>query len=162
MEIIYRIMNKLKLIKHAKGAPGLRLFGLGPSFFPCNGLKKLEILMKNNSFWAKQRNKNKLRKMLIHSSIIVSAWDKNNIVGFGRATSDYIFRAVLWDIIVDTNYQRKGIGSIIINNLINDSSVREVEKIYLMTTKSKDFYNYSGFQEVKKQSLFLYNNNKNI
>ena len=38
------LMKDISVIKHASSAPGLRLFGLGPSFKPIKGLKKLQIL----------------------------------------------------------------------------------------------------------------------
>ena len=37
-------MKDISVIKHASNAPGLRLFGLGPSFKPMKGLAKLQIL----------------------------------------------------------------------------------------------------------------------
>ena len=35
-------MEEVSLIKHAKGALGLRVFGLGPNLKPTNGLIKLQ------------------------------------------------------------------------------------------------------------------------
>ena len=48
-------MPKLILIKHHKGAPGLRYFGLGPNFLPCQGLIKLKNFLDQNTAWAKDR-----------------------------------------------------------------------------------------------------------
>ena len=42
-------MTKLVIIKHFKGAPGLRLFGLGPNLMPCNGLRKLAKFLNENA-----------------------------------------------------------------------------------------------------------------
>ena len=87
-------MQKLKLLKHAPGAPGLRLFGLGPNFLPSQGLKKLKALLDNHAFWARNRDYSSLRKLLIGSTVVVTLWRNQRIVGFGRATSDQIYRAV--------------------------------------------------------------------
>jgi len=38
-------MKEISLIKHAKGALGLRVFGLGPNLQPTNGLIKLQKLL---------------------------------------------------------------------------------------------------------------------
>ena len=35
-------MENFNLIQHAPGAPGLRIFGLGPKYMPQNGIKKLQ------------------------------------------------------------------------------------------------------------------------
>ena len=56
-------MKEISLIKHAKGALGLRVFGLGPNFNPTNGLIKLQKLLNNNAFWAKNRTITDLKKM---------------------------------------------------------------------------------------------------
>ena len=53
-------MKEISLIKHTKGAFGLRFFGLGPNLQPTNGLKKLQKLLDNNAFWAKNRTINDL------------------------------------------------------------------------------------------------------
>ena len=107
-------MKELLLVKHASGAPGLRLFGIGPSLLPQMGILKLQRLLNKNTSWAANRNKNDIRKMLSKSDVIVSAWKENNLIGFGRATSDQVFRSVLWDVVVEKKYQRYGIGKLIV------------------------------------------------
>jgi len=55
-------MKEISLIKHAKGALGLRIFGLGPNLKPTNGLIKLQKFLANNAFWAKNRTIHDLNK----------------------------------------------------------------------------------------------------
>ena len=148
-------MEKIFLIKHAKGALGLRIFGLGPNFKPTRGLLKLQRFLNKNAFWAKNRSINELRKSLANSDAIISLWNGNEIVGFGRALSDGIFRAVLWDIVIDKNHQGKGYGKLIVNNLLNSRKLKNTKKIYLMTTNKKLFYSQIDFKEVKTQSLLI-------
>ena len=148
-------MKKIFLIKHAKGALGLRIFGLGPNFKPTRGLLKLQRFLNKNAFWAKNRSINDLRKSLANSDAIISLWNGNEIVGFGRALSDGIFRAVLWDIVIDKNHQGKGYGKLIVNNLLNSRKLKNTKKIYLMTTNKKLFYSQIDFKEVTTQSLLI-------
>ena len=148
-------MKKIFLIKHAKGALGLRIFGLGPNFKPTRGLLKLQRFLNKNAFWAKNRSINDLRKSLANSDAIISLWDGNQIVGFGRALSDGVFRAVLWDIVIDENHQGKGYGKLIVNNLLNSRKLKNTKKIYLMTTNKKLFYSQIDFKEVTTQSLLI-------
>ena len=112
-------MQEISLINHSKGAMGLRVFGLGPNFKPTNGLNKLQKLLDRNAFWAKSRTINDLKKCLANSDVIVSLWVGNEIVGFGRALTDGIYRGVLWDIVIDKDHQSKGFGSLILKNLFN-------------------------------------------
>ena len=89
-------MKEISLIKHAKGALGLRIFGLGPNLKPTNGLIKLQKLLDTNAFWSKNRTINDLKKCLANSDVVISLWVGKEIVGFGRALTDGIYRGVLW------------------------------------------------------------------
>tara|TARA_E500000331_G_scaffold356693_1_gene415812 strand:+ start:970 stop:1437 length:468 start_codon:yes stop_codon:yes gene_type:complete len=153
-------MKSISLVKHAKGAPGLRLFGLGPSFIPSNGIKGLQKLFNENTIWAKNRNRSHIKEMLANSNVIITLWENNHLIGFGRATTDKVYRAVLWDIVISKNVQRIGFGKIILEALINDKQIKSVEKIYLMTTNSQEFYRQLGFKINNEQSLMQISKDK--
>ena len=148
-------MKKIFLIKHIKGALGLRMLGLGPNFHPTRGLIKLQVFLNKNAFWAKNRTINDLQKCLANSDVIISLWDGYEIVGFGRALSDGVFRAVLWDIVIDKNHQGKGYGKTIVKNLLNSKKIKNTKKVYLMTTNKKLFYSKFDFKEVTSQDLLI-------
>ena len=149
-------MKKAILIKHSKGAIGLRLFGLGPYLKPNQGLFKLLNLLNNNAFWAKGRTINDLKKCLSNSDVVISIWVDKNIVGFGRALSDGVYRGVLWDVVIDQNHQGKGYGKLIVQNLLNSKKIKNTKKIYLMTTNKKLFYSQIDFKEVTTQELLIH------
>tara|TARA_B100000945_G_scaffold318630_1_gene323913 strand:- start:1270 stop:1728 length:459 start_codon:yes stop_codon:yes gene_type:complete len=146
------------LIKHAQGAPGLRFFGIGAHLKPNRGIQKLAKLLKNNTSWASIRSEKDIKTMLRKSSVIVSIWSDNQMIGFGRATTDEIFRAVLWDVVVDKRYQEKGFGKKIVQAILQSNKVSKVEKVYIMTTNCKNFYSNLGFKIVKNQNLMLFEN----
>ena len=148
-------MKQVFLIKHTKGAIGLRLFGLGPNLKPNKGLIKLQQFLHRNAFWAKGRKINELKKCLANSDVIVSIWFQDEVVGFGRALSDGIYRGVLWDIVIDQNHQGKGYGKMIIKTLLNSKKIKNTQKIYLMTTNKKLFYSQVDFREVTSQNLLI-------
>ena len=148
-------MNEISLIRHSKGALGLRFFGLGPNLKPNNGLNKLQKLLDDNAFWAKNRTIYDLKKCLANSDVIVSVWVGNEIVGFGRALTDGIYRGVLWDIVIDHNYQGKGFGKLIVQNLLSSKEIKNTKKLYLMTTNKKLFYSQLDFKEVNSQNLLI-------
>ena len=149
-------MKEIFLINHYKGAFGLRVLGLGPNLKPTNGLNKLQKLLDNNAFWAKNRTINDLKKCLSNSDVIVSLWVDNEIVGFGRALTDGIFRGVLWDIVIDQNHQGKGFGKLIVKNLLSSKKIKNTKKLYLMTTNKKLFYSQLDFKEVTSQNLLIH------
>ena len=148
-------MKEISLINHSNGALGLRFFGLGPNLKPTNGLNKLQKLLDNNAFWAKNRTINDLKKCLAKSDVVISIWVGNEIVGFGRALTDGIYRGVLWDIVIDQNHQGKGFGKLIVKNLLSSKAIKNTKKIYLMTTNKKLFYSQMDFKEVDSQNLLI-------
>ena len=148
-------MKEANLIKHSKGAIGLRFFGLGPNLKPNRGLLKLQRFLNENAFWAKDRTINDLKKCLANSDVVVSIWSENNIVGFGRALSDGVYRGVLWDIVIDQNHQGKGYGKLIVKKLLSSKKIKNTKKVYLMTTNKKLFYSQIDFKEVSTQTLLM-------
>ena len=148
-------MKAISLINHSKGAIGLRFFGLGPNLKPTNGLNKLKKLLDKNAFWAKNRTIKDLKKCLANSDVVISLWVDNEIVGFGRALTDGIYRGVLWDIVIDQNHQGKGFGKLIVKNLLSSKKIKNTKKLYLMTTNKKLFYSQLDFKEVNSQNLLL-------
>jgi len=148
-------MQDISLIKHSKGALGLRILGLGPNLKPNQGLNKLQRLLDRNAFWAKSRTINDLKISLANSDVIVSLWVGDEIVGFGRALTDGIYRGVLWDIVIDQNHQGKGFGTLILKKLLSSKKIKSTKKIYLMTTNKKRFYSQFDFKEVTSQDLLI-------
>ena len=148
-------MQEIFLINHSKGALGLRFFGLGPKLQPANGLIKLKKLLDKNAFWAQSRTLNDLKKCLANSDVIISLWVGKEIVGFGRALTDGVYRGVLWDIVIDQNHQGKGYGKLIVKNLLSNKKIRNTKKLYLMTTNKKLFYSQLDFKEVISQDLLI-------
>ena len=155
-------MNAIEIVKHAPGAPGLRILGMGAKGRLVKGLEQLKTLLDEEAFWAIGRDYSSLRKMLFNSTEIISIWEKDYLIGFGRATSDRIFRAVLWDIVVKSEFKGVGIGKLIVETLINKKSIKNVEKIYLMTTTKSRFYTKFGFKKENKQTLMLLSKDKKL
>ena len=149
----FESMESPILIHHACGAPGLRLFGLGPNFSLNQGVQQLQMLLDENTSWAKRRKSKEIKKMLSKSQVIVSMWDKGKLIGFGRASSDQIYRAVLWDVVIDKKHQAKGYGERLVNAMLQNRLLLKVEKIYIMTTNCHDFYAKMGFNLEKHQKL---------
>jgi ribosomal protein S18 acetylase RimI-like enzyme len=118
-------------------------------------LEALRALLDGHSFWATGRSRAQLRRMLAGSQVSVSAWKGRALVGFGRATSDGVFRAVLWDVVVAEDHQGQGLGRRIVEELLASPAVAGAERIYLMTTTGQGFYERLGFGRADSQQLML-------
>ena len=93
--------------------------------------------------------------MLRGSPVVVSLWRGKRLVGFGRASSDGIHRAVLWDIVVAGDLQGRGLGRQVVEALLDSPRLRQVERVYLMTTNSAGFYHQLGFRNAEPQQLLI-------
>ena len=133
----------------------MRWLGLGPGYRPSRGLLKLRRLFQKHAFWAENRSNSDLKRMLAGSTVVVSLWRGKRLVGFGRAHSDGIHRAVLWDIVVAGDLQGKGLGRRVVEALLAAPAIRNVERVYLMTTNSAGFYKQLGFTEANPQQLLV-------
>ena len=118
--------------------------------------------MDEHSFWAQGRSCEALRQMLNGSQAAVSAWRHGELIGFGRASSDGIYRAVLWDVIVNRDHQGQGLGRRIVEALVQAPALRHVERTYLMTTNGSGFYSKLGFEPTGNQQLMLRTKNCSI
>ncbi|MBM5808288.1 MAG: GNAT family N-acetyltransferase [Cyanobacteria bacterium M_surface_9_m1_291] len=145
---------RVQLIRHGPGARGLRL-GLGPGLRPARALKQLQQLLNDHSFWAQGRSLRALGQMLRGSAAAVSLWQGGQLVGFCRASSDGLFRAVVWDVVVAPELQGQGLGRQLVEALLAQPLLRRVERVYLMTSNSAGFYRQLGFEAVGSQQLML-------
>ena len=138
------LRDRIRLIQHS-GLKLRLLFRLG----------ELQALLNRDSFWARGRSQGDLRRMLAGSQAVVSAWHGSDLVGFGRATSDGVFRAVLWDVVVAGEHQGHGLGSELVAVLLRNQFVARAERVYLMTTNSAGFYTKLKFHEHHGQKLMI-------
>ena len=139
--------SPIHLIRHRHGAWRLR--------HAPGQLEQLQALLNDHSFWASGRSHRELSRMLAGSQAVVSAWQGSSLVGFGRATSDRVFRAALWDVVVAGKHQGQGLGRRLVEALLQAPALVAVERVYLMTTNSAGFYEQLGFTAVERQRLML-------
>lgn len=143
------------LLRHGPGARCLRL-GLGPGLRPRRAIAQLQALFHDHCFWARQRQSDDLHRMLRGSQAAVSLWEGPRLIGFGRATSDGIYRAVLWDVVVAGGHEGQGLGRRLVEALLSAPALAGVERVYLMTTNSQGFYERLGFREGLSQRLMIH------
>jgi ribosomal protein S18 acetylase RimI-like enzyme len=91
-------------------------------------------------------NANEFMTIIKQSWYWVSAFNNEELVGFGRVVSDGILHAVIIDVIVSPEYQNQGIGRIIMNDLIGKCKAHKIRDIQLFCARGKaGFYEKCGF-----------------
>jgi ribosomal protein S18 acetylase RimI-like enzyme len=118
-------------------------------------LHQLQTLLNKSAFWAIDRRIEDLKIALDRSEPVVSAWEDDKLIGFARATSDGIYRATIWDVVIDSDYQRLGLGRKLIETVVGHPCMNRVEKIYLTTTHQQNFYERIGFVTNSSTTMIL-------
>lgn len=103
--------------------------------------------------WATGRTVEDARQMLAQTDVVVSAWDGTRLVGFGRVLTDYVYRASIWDIIVDLSHQGQDIGAQIVQRILNHPDLKEVELFWLCTRDKQGFYEKFGFSAKEQTGM---------
>lgn len=97
------------------------------------------------SSWAGGRTLEDTQAMVQQTNVFITAWDGSRLVGCGRVLTDYVYRASIWDVIVDREYQGQDIGTGIINQILSHSTLQRVELFWLCTRDNQAFYETLGF-----------------
>ncbi|HJO95975.1 MAG TPA: GNAT family N-acetyltransferase [Victivallales bacterium] len=93
--------------------------------------------------YGKKKDLIKIKKAFKSSFKVITAWDKNKLVGAGRLVSDGACYGMIFDIGVLPEYQKKGIGRKIVLRLLEEN---QNLCIHLTSTFGNEkFYNKLGF-----------------
>jgi N-acetylglutamate synthase-like GNAT family acetyltransferase len=120
-------------------------------------LYQLQELFNIAAFWAKKRSIEDMSIAIANSQPVISVHNKERLIGFARATSDGIYRATIWDVVIHPEYRGTGLGSKLVETLLNHPHMQRVERVYLMTTHQQGFYKKIGFQSNSSTTMVLDN-----
>lgn len=110
------------------------------------GEQKIIDLYENAGWSNYTKNPEVLMKAIEHSLIVITAWDKDSLVGLIRAVGDGYTILYIQDILVHSEYRRQGIGKHLMVTVLNEYS--RVRQKVLMTDNQEDtvaFYQSLGF-----------------
>jgi N-acetylglutamate synthase-like GNAT family acetyltransferase len=118
--------------------------------------EQLQRLFTKTAFWARSRNMDDLKIAITNSNPVVTVWDRDRLIGFARATSDGVYRAGIWDVVIDPDYQGAGLGRKLVETVLSHPLVSKVERVYLTTTHQQSFYERIGFERNESTTMVLY------
>ncbi len=119
-------------------------------------LQQLIDLFHQAAFWASDRTAADMAIAIAHSHPVVTVWDHDTLIGFARATSDGIYRATIWDVVVHPDYQGAGLGRKLVQTVLSHPLMSRIERVYLMTTNQQAFYERIGFEENQTTTMVLF------
>jgi N-acetylglutamate synthase-like GNAT family acetyltransferase len=105
--------------------------------------------------WAHGRTVVEATEMLRQTDLFITAWDDNRVIGCGRVLTDYVYRASIWDVIVDAAYQGQDVGTEIMHRILNHPALHRVELFWLCTRDKHAFYENLGFSAKEQTGMVL-------
>lgn len=92
-----------------------------------------------------------LRKSFENSTLTLAAYDGEQLMGIIRAVGDGYTIVFVQDILVFPEHQRKGVGSALLQAVLDKySHVRQIELATDNTEKTVAFYRSMGFKEMSE------------
>lgn len=107
----------------------------------------------NSAGLTKIQSLSKLVGMITGSDAYVTARSGDKCIGFGRLLTDYHSIAYINNMVVDPAYQRKGVGKVILQKLVEAAG--DAERVFLYTDTADEFYMRNGFTPSEKRLYVL-------
>jgi len=100
-----------------------------------------------NEWWTQNRTLEETKKCISGSQICIGVIDEdNNLVGFIRVITDFIFKALIFDLIINKAYRNKGIGKKLLKEVLIHKKLKEVKHFELYCLPElENLYKQFGF-----------------
>ncbi|MCX8642196.1 MULTISPECIES: GNAT family N-acetyltransferase [unclassified Gilliamella] len=86
----------------------------------------------------------RFQAMLDNANLIITAWDKDTLVGIARCLTDFVYITYLADLAVDNRYQKQGIGKQLIKEVQNYTGL-DCAITLLAAPQAVEYYGHIGF-----------------
>ena len=106
--------------------------------------------------WSSANKPNELRGALLNSHSLLTAWDGGRLVGLGNAISDGHLVVYYPHLLVDPEFQRKGIGSQLMKRLMAKYEGFH-QHVLIADGRAIGFYEKCGFTRAgKTEPMWIY------
>lgn len=111
-------------------------------------------LYENSGLPRPTNDKERIEKMFQNSNLVITAWDKDILVGVSRNITDWVWSCYLADLAVRHDYKKLGIGKKLIE--LTKEKVGEQSMVLLLSVPTAiEYYPKVGF--TKQESSFIIN-----
>lgn len=102
-----------------------------------------------NEFWSDKRTREDVVKMLATTDVIIGLVDEDDrLIAFTRVITDFVYRAMIFDVIVKPTHRKTGLGAKLIDAVVNHPQLQAVESISLSCLPPMmSFYERWGFTD---------------
>ena len=115
-------------------------------------IEDIERLLKM-TYWADKRPTGQIEKSVRNSSCYgIILEDSGKLIGFARVISDYATTYYLCDVIIDTEYQNMGLGTVLVSHIIALPELSGLRGI-LLTKDAHELYRKFGFENENDRAM---------
>ena len=107
-----------------------------------------------NSYWGRLRTLEE-QEIALHNSINFGLFHNGKQIAYSRVMTDKVFFAYLLDVFVLDDYRGHGYGKLLMENIFNFPTLKDVDKWMLATKDAHDLYKKFGFEPVKDPSKLM-------
>ncbi|MDX8533475.1 GNAT family N-acetyltransferase [Mesorhizobium sp. VK25A] len=110
----------------------------------------------SKEWWTKGRQFEDVIRMVEHSDLAIGLCSNSDqLIGFARVLTDYTFKAMIFDVIVHSDFRGQRLGQAIINRIIGHETLTEVRSFELYCPDNLiPFYSKLGFAKGTATLLF--------
>jgi predicted N-acetyltransferase YhbS len=90
-------------------------------------------------------DRQRMKDMLAHANLIITAWDGDRLVGISRSMTDFVYATYLSDLAVRLSHQKSGIGKELIRR--TQLAAPKASVILLSAPKAVEYYPHIGFTQ---------------
>jgi GNAT superfamily N-acetyltransferase len=104
-------------------------------------------------WWSKERALVDVPTLLNNSDLLFGLWDEaaQRLAAFSRVLTDWVYRAIVFDVIVAADYRGQGLGAKLIEHVTTHPQLCQVECIQLFCTpEMQPFYEKYGFSQAEQ------------
>jgi len=107
------------------------------------------LALYQNEFWCNTRKADDILRMLENTDIVIGVVDKHNdLCGFCRLLTDFVYKATLYDVIVAPTLRGHQLGAFLMQSVIQLPELSDVEHIDLSCLSDMlPFYRRFGFSD---------------
>ncbi|MEH7013385.1 GNAT family N-acetyltransferase [Neobacillus niacini] len=113
------------------------------------------------SYWAKGISMEKVKKSIEKSSICFGMYEGNPAkgeakqIGYVRAVTDFVRFAWIMDVFVLPEYRGRGLSKWMMETMVEESELKDVQKMMLCTYDAHGLYEQYGFQAIDDPEIFM-------
>jgi ribosomal protein S18 acetylase RimI-like enzyme len=102
--------------------------------------------------WHDKTERARLGVMLANSTVVATAWDGAEMVGFGRCCTDRAFNGQINNVVVDARYRGRGVGRRLVEAMLESDA--RVTFVLRADADNAGFYRKIGFKGADLAFIF--------